>query len=137
MNVWCFSGNLGADCEVRHMPKGDVVTTFRVGVKSGFGDKAKTVWARCQIWGKRGESVAPYLVKGQLVGVSGELSTDEYAKKDGGTGFSLDVRVNDVTLLGKRDGDQQQPTQQPRQAPAARPAPQSGFGDFDDSDVPF
>jgi single-strand DNA-binding protein len=139
MNVWCFSGNLGADCEVRHTPKGDVVTTFRVGVKSGFGDKAKTVWARCQIWGKRGESVAPYLVKGQLVGVSGELSTDEYAKKDGGTGFSLDVRVNDVTLLGKRDDTDAAPARQQAPRPQSQQAPQQGgggFGDFSD-DIPF
>lgn len=107
--------------------------------KAGFGDRATTTWARCQLWGKRGESVAPYLKKGQLVGVCGEASLREYDKKDGSKGASLEVRVSDLTLLGKRDGDTQQQTAAPqqRQAPAPRPQQQSGgFGDFDD-DIPF
>ena len=137
MNNWNFTGNLGADAEQRVTPSGEPVVSFSVGVKAGFGDRATTTWARCQMWGKRGESVAPYLKKGQLVGVSGEASLREYDKKDGSKGASLEVRVSDLTLLGKRDGDQQQSTQQPRQAPAARPAPQaSAFGSFED-DIPF
>lgn len=78
-------------------------------------------------------------MKGQLVGVSGELSTDEYAKKDGGTGFSLDVRVNDVTLLGKRDDTDAAPARQQAPRPQSQQAPQQGgggFGDFDD-EIPF
>ena len=139
MNSWNFTGNLGNDCEQRFTPGGDSVVSFSVGVKSGFGDKATTTWARCQIWGKRGESVMPCLTKGQLVGVSGEVTNREYTDKDGNKRTSLDVRVNDVTLLGKKDGAERQ--SEPRQ-PADKPqqtAPQasgSGFGDFDD-DIPF
>ena len=107
MNSWNFTGNLGADAEQRVTPSGEPVVSFSVGVKAGFGDRATTTWARCQMWGKRGESVAPYLKKGQLVGVSGEASLREYDKKDGSKGASLEVRVNDLTLLGKRDGDAQ------------------------------
>lgn len=142
MNVWSFTGNLGADSESRFTPGGDAVVSFSVGVKSGYGDKATTTWARCQMWGKRGESVAPYLTKGQLVGVSGEVSLREY-ESQGSKRFSLDVRVNDLTLLGKRDGNdaprQAAPQQSApqRQQQCAAPAQQSGgFGDFDDS-IPF
>ena len=139
MNSWNFTGNLGADAEQRVTPSGEPVVSFSVGVKAGFGDRATTTWARCQMWGKRGESVAPYLKKGQLVGIVGEASLREYDKNDGSKGASLEVRVNDLALLGKRDTDQQQgaTAQPPRQASAPRPAPQSGFGDFDDFDVPF
>ena len=139
MNNWSFTGNLGADAEQRVTPSGEPVVSFSVGVKAGFGDRATTTWARRQLWGKRGESVAPYLKKGQLVGVCGEASLREYDKKDGSKGASLEVRVSDLTLLGKRDGDPQQsaPAPQQRQAPASRPQQQAGgFGDFDD-DVPF
>ena len=141
MNSWSFTGNLGNDAESRFTPSGDAVVSFSVGVKSGFGDKATTTWARCQMWGKRGESVAPYLTKGQLVGVTGELTLREYDKKDGAKGYSLEVRVNDLTLLGKRDDmPRQQAPQETRTAPTNRPRPQpasGGFGDFDDSEVPF
>lgn len=139
MNSWSFTGNLGGDSESRFTPSGDAVVSFSVGVKSGFGDKATTTWARCQMWGKRGESVAPYLTKGQLVGIVGELSVREYQDKQGQTKTSVDVRVNDLTLLGKKSDQpgrepapqqapQQAKPQQPRQAPAPDP--------FDDS-IPF
>jgi len=131
MNVWTFTGNLGRDCETRFTKNGDPVVSFAVAVKSGFGDKAETTWAKCNLWGKRGESVAPYLLKGTQIAVSGELSQKEWTNKDGVKQQNIEVRVNDVTLLGKRDasaGDV------PR--PAAKPAAKSGFEDMD-SEIPF
>lgn len=110
MNVWAFSGNLGRDAEQRFLANGDSVVDFSVAVKSGYGDKAVTTWAKCTIWGKRGEAVLPYLTKGQLVGISGEATLREYTKKDDTNGASLEVRVNDVTLLGKRDDSAREPS---------------------------
>ena len=103
MNTWQFTGNLGRDAEQRHTASGDSVVSFSVAVKSGYGDNEATTWPKCTMWGKRGESVLPYLKKGQLVGISGEATLREYDKKDGsGKGYSLEVRVNDLTLLGKK-----------------------------------
>lgn len=133
MNNWNFTGNCGGDAETRYLPNGDAVVAFSVGVKAGFGDKATTTWARCSMFGNRGTAVAPYLLKGQLVGVSGELSTREWTDKEGQKRTSMEVRVNDLTLLGKKDaGQPQQQTQ--RQQPARQPAPSS---DFDDLDIQF
>lgn len=108
MNVFNFTGNLGRSAEQKIVGDQSLVT-FSVAVKSGYGEKAVTTWVNCQMWGKRGESVLPYLTKGQLVGVSGEATLRLYEKKDGGQGASLDVRVNDLTLLGKK-GDAQPDT---------------------------
>lgn len=132
LNVWTFVGNLGQDAETRVTPKGDSVVSFSVGVQSGFGDKATTTWARCSMFGKRGEAVSPYLLKGQQVAVSGELSTREWNDKNGQTRTSVEVRVSEIQLVGKRDGQQQAaPRQQaPRQAPQQT-------NEYDDSDVPF
>ena len=132
MNVWNFTGNLGRDAEVKHLPSGDTVTEFSVAVKAGYGKNEKTAWAKCSHWGKRGEAVAPYLLKGQLVGISGELSINEYTNKDGENKMSIEVRVNDLTLLGKRDGEQSA-----TRAPSTQhSAPVSSFNDFED-DIPF
>lgn len=109
MNSWNFTGNLGRDCEQRFTPGGDPVVSFSVGVQSGYGEKKQTTWANCQMWGKRGESVAPYLTKGQQVGICGEVNLREWTDKDGGKRQSLDVRVNDLTLLGKKN---EQPTKE-------------------------
>ncbi len=131
MNVWNFTGNLGKDADQRFTPSGDSIVNFSVAVKAGFGDKATTTWVRCAMWGKRGESVLQYLTKGQQVGISGEASMREY-EKDGQKHSILEVRVNDLTLLGKSEGLRQGKPEQSRQA-----APQSGgMSDFD-SDIPF
>ncbi|HQN46345.1 MAG TPA: single-stranded DNA-binding protein [Rugosibacter sp.] len=128
MNVFTFSGNLGRDAEQRYTAGGDSAVSFSVAVKSGFGDKAVTSWIKCNLWGKRGESVMPYLKKGQLVGVSGEFSAREWQDKEGQTKISNEVRVNDVQLLGGRPQEQATETAKP-----SRPAPARDFSD----DVPF
>ena len=134
MNSWNFTGNLGRDCDTRHPAAGDAVVSFSVGVKAGFGDKATTTWANCSMFGKRGESVAPYLKKGALVGISGELNNREYQDKEGQKRYSLDVRVSDLTLLGGKQSGDSAPSQpaKPRNAQGAQ------GGAFDDSDeIPF
>lgn len=133
MNVFTFSGNLGRDAEVKNLGSG-TVCNFAVAVKSGYGDKEKTEWISCAMWGKRAEGGLPqYLKKGQTVVVSGELSTREYQNSDGITKTVLEVRVNDVTLAGKRDDT---PAPHAQQAPMQQPAPQAQHADYDD-DVPF
>ena len=135
MNSWNFTGNLGRDCDTRHTAAGDAVVSFSVGVKAGFGDKATTTWANCSMFGKRGEAVAQYLKKGTLVGIVGEVNLREYQDKEGQKRYSLDVRVNDLTLLGgKSDRAESAPSQpaKPRNAQGAQ------GGAFDDSDeIPF
>lgn len=133
MNVFCFTGNLGSDAEIRMTPNGKSVTQFNVACTSGWGDNKTTSWMRCSMWGDRGEKVAPFLLKGGMVAISGEFTAREWEDKDGNKRISCDVRVNDLTLCGTRDA--QRPAQQaPQQAPAGQTA-QAG-GSFDD-DIPF
>ena len=152
MNVFTASGNIGRDAEVRNAG-GTSVAGFSLAVKSGYGDKAQTVWVDCSLWGKQAESgLVQYLKKGQFVVVTGELGTREHEGKT-----YITLRVNNVTLGGKQDaqksvqgqqaqqqGYQQQPQQRPQQNGYAqasggmqRPQQQSqgGYQEFDD--VPF
>ena len=132
MNVLTATGNLGQDCKTNTV-SGTAVVNFSLAMKAGFGDKEQTVWLDCALWGKAAEGKLPdYLVKGQAVAVSGELSTFE---ADNGKTY-LKLRCNNVDLIGKKeDGQapqQRQPAQtQPQQA-VGGPGPEN---DFDD--VPF
>jgi single-strand DNA-binding protein len=137
MNTFCFTGNLGNQAEQRFTPSGDSIVNFSVAVKAGFGEKAVTTWVRCNLWGKRGESVLPYLNKGQLVGVSGELANREYQDKDGKARTSLEVRVNDLTLLGsKQDRSESNDAHTPEKR-EQKAAPTNGSFDELESDIPF
>lgn len=132
MNVFIFTGNLGRDAEVKHLPSGSTVCEFSVAVKSGFGENAKTTWVRCALFGKRAEGGLPqYLVKGAQVAVSGELELQEWEGQNG-KGAAVAVRVQEVDLIGgKGEGQQPQPSGNSGQLPPAQPAPQpQSFGSF-------
>lgn len=152
MNSWNFTGNLGKDAEQRFTQNGDSVVTFSVAVTSGYGDRQHTTWTQCQLWGKRGDSLLPYLNKGQQVGACGEVTLREWEDSNGVKRQALEVRVSDLTLLGKRDGNSAEQSshspqgqqrnsyanangraQQQRPAP---PPPSGNLADMDD-DIPF
>jgi single-strand DNA-binding protein len=133
MNSITVAGQLGKDAEVRYLPNGDAVTSFSVADSQGR-DKP-TIWWNCSLFGKRAESLAPYLVKGQAVTVSGSVTERAYTDKNGQERKAMDVRVNDVALQGGRREDAA-----PAPAPAPkRAAPRSNSGGFEDmdSDIPF
>ena len=127
MNVFTFSGNLGKDCEIKTTQSGATVCSFSVAVKSGFGDKAKTTWVRCSMFGKRAEGQLPqYLTKGQGVAISGEACLEEWNGNDGQVNKMLTVFVDKLDLIGdKRDQTPQQGYQQ--QTPQQAPIQQGGF----------
>ena len=131
MNLWAFTGNLGRDSELRYLPNGDPICSFSVGIKYGYGEKATTTWANCSLFGKRAESIAPYLKKGQQVACSGEVTLRTYINKEGAEKTSLDVRVANIDLTGGKSEPRQQEAKPAHQSPQG-----SGFDDMD-SDIPF
>lgn len=105
-----IAGNIGKSAELRTIGSGEKVASFSVAVDDGFGDKKRTLWFDVSIWGKRAETLAPMLVKGGKVCVSGDLSTREH---DGKTYLTL--RANDVTLMSARqDGQRDEPRDEPK-----------------------
>jgi single-strand DNA-binding protein len=105
LNVWTFSGRVGADAEVRSTQNGEQVVSFRVANDVGFGDRRTTQWCDCSYWGKRAAAVAPYIKKGMKVTVSGELKLEDFQKRDGTPGTKLAVRVNDLDLPSKAESE--------------------------------
>ena len=132
MNNITVAGTLGKDAEIKYMPNGDPVASFSVA--DSQGKEKPTIWWNCQLFGKRAASLAPYLLKGGAVTVSGNVSEREWMDKEGQKRKSMEIRVGDVALQGGRKDEA------PRAAPAARaPVPKQASGGFEemDSDVPF
>lgn len=139
MNSWNFTGNTGGDAVVKYLPSGDAITSFSVAVRAGYGKNEVTSWVNCSIYGKRGESVAPLIKKGNQIGVSGEALLRTWDAKDGSKGSSLECRVNDVTLLGSKNNSQGDTSGQPSKNNAPQTQGESDkreFSDFED-DIPF
>lgn len=124
-----IAGRITRDAVTRTTQQGDKVTGFSVAVDDGFGQNKRTLFFDCNLWGKRGDSLAQYLVKGASVTVAGDLSTREH---DGKT--YLTIRVSEITLQGgKSDGQQRGGGYGAGGSPSSQP---SGRPDFDDS-IPF
>ena len=131
MNKITATGRIAADAEVRFTPSGDPVASFRIASDVGFGDKKTTNWFSCQVWGKRGESLAPHLIKGTPVTVFGALTLREWNDKEGQKRLSPDIRIDEIELQGgKKDSEPSQPQRN------AQGAPKASIGDMDD-DIPF
>ena len=132
LNVWCFTGRLGRDAEIRHLSTGSQVLEFSLAVDVGFGDKKTTIWPKCSMFGDRGGNLAQYLTKGTQVAVSGEVNLREWQDRDGGKRSTLEVRVDKVEMIGSKRDDAGQ-----RQDPQKRDPPKPQAQSFDDDDIPF
>ena len=132
LNVWCFTGRLGRDAEIRHLSTGSQVLEFSLAVDVGFGDKKTTIWPKCSMFGDRGGKLAQYLTKGTQVAVSGEVNLREWQDRDGGKRSTLEVRVDKVEMIGSKRDDAGQ-RQEPQKRDPTKPQAQS----FDDDDIPF
>lgn len=137
------TARLGSDMAVKYLPSGDPVGEVSLAVtlmKKDAEGKRMTQWIKAALFGKRAESLSPYLTKGSMHAFHlSELHIDSFAGKDGNTVSILKARIDDVELCGSKGGDDNQakPAQQPPRQPGTPPyVTASGFDDMSD-DIPF
>lgn len=128
-------GNLGRDAELKYTPSGAAVLEFSLAVNERSGDRAAggqetTTWFRVNVWGKQAESLKQYLVKGKQVYVDGRLRVREYNDRDGKTRTSLEVRADQIQLLGGRGEAMER-------GPGGPPPELQAQDSIQDDDIPF
>jgi len=118
MNSFSFTGRLTRDADFRVTPSGLAVLKVSVANNTGFGDKQKTNYVNCTLFGKRAESkLKDILKKGQEVAVSGELNLNQFTKKDGTASSSLECNVNSIDLIGGKPAASSQGSQESEFSP--------------------
>lgn len=129
---------IGNDPTVRVTPGGDPVINLSLATnygKPGQDGKRPTQWYDASLWGKRAESLAPYLKKGdRIYVVMNEVHIETY-QKNGADVPKLVGKIIEVELIGS--GNSQQSGTQTQQADYA--AARNGtmtVNDLDD-DIPF
>ena len=126
---------IGKDVEVRYSPNGDAIANLSLAFtygKKGADGKRPTQWVDATLWGKRAESLAPYLKKGgQIVVYLSDINIQTYDSKSG-QGVKLVGKVDDLELIGGHASQVQTAQVQPERAPV----PSRGLTDLD-SDLPF
>jgi single-strand DNA-binding protein len=135
-----FTGRLGKDAELRLTSSGTSVLGFTVASDAGWGDKAHTNWIDCSVWGKRADSLAPYLIKGLSVTIVGDADLREWEGKDGKTGKTLSCNVDSVEMHGGGNapsGNGSADSGHPTKPEGFRKPPAPAADDFDQDDIPF
>lgn len=130
INVITTSGNVGKDAILRVTPNGKHIATFSLPAKSGFGDKEKTSWLQCKMFGAMAEKLTQSITKGSKVTVSGEFVLEEWDRDDGSKASIPTILIRDIDLPPKQSGNGA-----PSNQPQARG--QSTASNHFDPDIPF
>ena len=103
MQTVIIAGNVGNVKEIRDVG-GDKVLNFSIAVDNGKdknGERRESTWWDCSLWGKRAESLAPYIAKGSKLTVQGKPSARAHEGK-----AYLGITVNELTFMSsKADGE--------------------------------
>jgi single-strand DNA-binding protein len=131
-------GRLTRDAELKYLSSGSAVCKFSIAVnrrvKKGESWEDEASFFSIVLFGKSGEALNQYLVKGKQVAIDGELHQSRW-EKDGKTESRVEIYANSVQLLG---GDKKEHAT-PYQAKQTATAPehdQNEPPDFPD-DIPF
>lgn len=124
MQTLIIGGNVGNVKDLKDV-NGDKVLNFSIAVDNGKdknGEKRDPTWFDCALWGKRAESLAPYIAKGSKLMLSGRPGARSHEGK-----AYLSLTVNELTFMG--GGAQSE-------ARADEPV-KSNYQDIQDDDLPF
>ncbi len=99
MQTLHIAGNVGNVKEIKSVGD-DKVLNFSIAVDNGkdkSGEKREPTWYDCALWGKRAESLAPYIAKGSKLAVSGRPSARAHEGK-----AYLGLTVNELTFMSSK-----------------------------------
>ena len=103
MNSVNIMGRIATDLTLRPVrSSAGVVLNFRVAVDRYAGGGKVTDFIRCTAWGKTAERICTYLTKGNMIAISGSLTTGDYVDRNGIRRFTTDVFVRDFYFTGDK-----------------------------------
>jgi len=109
MNQINLIGRTTKTPELRKTQSGTSVTSFTLAVDRRDKEK-NTDFISCVAWSKTAEIINDYVVKGQLIGVTGRLQIRSYTDKEGNKRTAAEVIVDTFDFCERKQSDTQTPT---------------------------
>jgi len=132
-------GRCTRDAELKYTSGGMAVCKFAIAVnrrrKQGEQWVDEASFFDIVLFGRAGESINQYLVKGKQVAVEGELHQNRW-EQDGQSRSKVEINASNVQLLGGGTEQTAPAPSRPRGQPASVPEEDYGPRDFPD-DIPF
>lgn len=135
MNKVILIGRTTKSPELRYAPgTGLAVCRFTLAINRPY-KKDETDFINCVAFGKTGETITQYILKGRQVAVSGRIQTGSYEGQDGTKRYTTDVVVETFEFIGNNNSNNNQDSGEYSQADNST----MGFGEVpvDDGDMPF
>ena len=141
INIVTIIGNLVKDAELKYTNSGTPITGLTIAVNRSV--KKDGQWTEeasffdVSLWGKRGESLNQYLVKGTKVCISGSLKQDRW-EQDGQKRSRVIIQCENIQLLGgnKSNNNNNSNNKTPSSYNPSYGNNQGGNSSFEDS-IPF
>ena len=103
INKVILVGRLTRDAELRYTNSGAPICKFSIAInrRKKVGDQweDEANFFDCVLFGRQGESINQYLVKGKQVGIDGELRQNRW-EQDGQSRSKVEITAYNVMLLG-------------------------------------
>jgi single-strand DNA-binding protein len=107
LNHVVLIGRLTRDAELKYTSGGQAVCKFSIAInrrrKNGDQWEDEANFFDIVLWGRQGESLNQYLLKGKMVGIEGELRQDRW-QQDGQNRSRVEIVANNLQLLGGGGG---------------------------------
>ena len=100
MNSVCIIGRLTKDVQERRTQNGTPVVSFTLAVDRRKKEDGAD-FINCIAWNKSAETIAKYVHKGDLFGVTGYIQTRSY-EKDGRTNYATEVVTTGFQFLERK-----------------------------------
>ena len=142
MNNVSLIGRLTTAPELKHTQSNMAYTRFLIAVDRSYakqGEERQTDFINIVAWSKTAEFVCKYFMKGQRIGITGEIRTGSYTAQDGTKRYTTDVVANGVYFCESKLNVNQALTHSTQ--PVSQPTAAESGGSFSDmpseEDLPF
>ena len=115
MNKVIFCGRTTKDIEMRYSQGENsmAIGRFSIAIDNGYGDKKKTNFFNCTIFGKQAEAFEKYVPKGTKVLLECEANQNQYTDKNGNKVNSVDFIVKSFEFCESKSQSSSQPQPTP------------------------
>jgi single-strand DNA-binding protein len=145
VNKVILIGNLGKDPEIRRLENGNAVGNFTLATSEVYTDKStgekreSTDWHDIVVWRNLAEISEKYLRKGYKVYVEGKLKKRSWQDKEGITRYTTEVIADEMTILSRPEGSNQQNQRPPytNENTPNPPSPLKGIDNEEADGLPF
>ena len=139
MNNVSLIGRLTTAPELKYTQSNTAYTRFSIAVDRAYtkqGEERQADFINIIAWSKTAEFICKYFMKGQRIGITGEIRTGSYTDQSGNKRYTFDVVANNVYFCESKSTSTMNQTPTQSTQPVSYPTVNNNGFDSNFSDMP-